>query len=441
MKASAALIAGVTGGTLHGPDVECRGAVIDSRAVAGGELFVPVVAARDGHDFVAAALEAGAAAYLTSTAPGEGTSVEVESTVTALAELGRWARGRLPRAVVGITGSTGKTSTKDMLGAVLSRSRRCAVSPRSFNNDLGVPLTLFNAPEDTEAVVVEMGARAQGDIRRLCRIAHPSVGLVTNVGMSHTATLGSPEGVARAKSELVKELPESGVAVLNADDPAVAAMAAMCAGRVATFGRDAGETRALDVVVDGDLRTAFRLVSPWGDARVRLEVRGEHHVANAVAAAAAALVLGVGMDDVVDGLGEASLSPWRMAVSRTGAGALILNDAYNANPMSTEAALRALARIDARRRIAVLGPMLELGAHSAREHRRIGDLARSLGIDRVIAISAPGYGGDDVADPAAAVDAVGPVAEGDAVLVKASRAAGLEHLVTALCGDAGATPW
>jgi len=443
MITRAALVAAITGGTVHGPDVEIQGAAIDSRVVTGGELFVPVVAERDGHDFIPAALDAGAAAYLTSSdaGSGPGTSVNVESTVVALAELGRWARGRLPRAVVGITGSTGKTSTKDMLGAVLSQSRRCVVSARSFNNDLGVPLTLFNAPDDTEVAVIEMGARALGDIRRLCGVARPSVGVVTNVGMSHIATLGSPEGVAQVKSELVKELPESGVAVLNADDPAVAAMASMCAGRVVTFGVDNGDVRAVDVAVDDHLRPCFRLVSPWGEAAVRLEVRGEHHVANAAAAACAALVLGAGLDEVAAGLGEATLSPWRMAVTRTGAGAVVLNDAYNANPMSTEAALRALARIDARRRIAVLGPMLELGDHSTGEHRRIGDLARGLGIDTLITVSAPGYGGHDVADPAAAAESIGAVGEGDAVLVKASRAAGLERLVALLVGDDGDAPW
>ena len=446
MNLPASVVAAVTGGTLRGPDVECRGATIDSRRVAGGELFVPVVADRDGHAFIPDAMKAGVAAYLSSDpqvpARAGGTSVVVGSTGEALSELGRWARAKLPRAVVGITGSVGKTSTKDMLGAIVSRSRRCVVSPRSFNNELGVPLTLFNAPEDTEVAVIEMGARALGDIRRLCLVARPSVGLVTNVGMSHTATLGSPEGVAQVKSELVKELPESGVAVLNADDPAVAAMASVCPGRVATYGLQGGETRAVDVAIDDHLRPHFRLVSPWGRAQVDLQARGEHQVANAVAAAAAALVLGVALEDVAAGLGSASLSPWRMATARTTGGALVLNDAYNANPMSTEAALRSLARVGARRRIAVLGPMLELGEQSGSEHRRIGELARSLGIDMVITVSAPEYGGDhDVADANAAAEKLGTLGEGDAVLVKASRAAGLERLAALLTSEGGGEEW
>lgn len=436
MRAVASEVAAIVGGTLWGPDVEIDGATIDSRTVCGGELFVPVVAVRDGHDFIAAALHAGAAAYLTARDGRDGSAIAVSDTVAALTSLGRWARTCLPDRVVGITGSTGKTSTKDLLASVLGRSRVVAVSARSFNNELGVPLTLVNAPGDAEMTVVEMGARGEGHIAGLCEIAHPTVGVVTNVGLAHTSMFGSLEAVARAKSELPAALPSGGTAVLNADDERVAAMKSTTRASVLTFGLGAGEIRATNVSVDGELRPAFRLVTPWGDADVALVARGAHQVPNALAAAAAALALEVDLDEVVAGLAQAELSPWRMELVRTATGAIVVNDAYNANPQSTEAALRALAGIDAKRRIAVLGPMLELGDVSAREHRRIGDLARALGITVLVSVGAPDYGGDDVPDVESARVRVGDLGPGDAVLVKASRAAGFERLAGALIGAA-----
>jgi len=431
----AAAIAEAVGGVLSGPDTEVGGATIDSRSVAGGELFVPVRAARDGHDFIAQALDAGAAAYLSSKPPGPGTAVLVDDTTTALGELGRAARDRLGDRVVGVTGSAGKTSTKDLLAAVLDRTFRPAASERSFNNELGVPLTLVNAPDDADAAVVEMGARGPGHIAALCRIARPTVGVVTNVGLAHTATLGSLDGVARAKVELVEALPPSGTAVLNADDERVAAMRSASAAAVLTYGIVQGDVRACDLVVDHELRPSFRLASPWGSVAVRLTVRGAHQAANAAAAAAAGLALGVPLEDVAAGLGRARSSPWRMELNRSLDGGLVLNDAYNANPASSEAALRSLAALDATRRVAVLGPMYELGEHSATEHRRIGTLARELGIDLLVTVGAPAYGGEDVADIAGSILLIGPVGPGDVVLVKGSRAAGLERLANVLTGS------
>lgn len=432
MNARAAEIAEIVGGTLHGPDTEVDGATIDSRAVRGGELFVPVVAARDGHDFITPALRAGAAAYLTARAAGGGSAIAVVDTVAALGALGTWARNRLSDRVVGITGSTGKTSTKDLLASVLRRAHVVALSPQSFNNELGVPLTLLNASDDTDVAVVEMGARGAGHIAHLCEIARPTVGVVTNVGAAHTSMFGSVEAVARAKSELAAALPAGGTAILNADDDRVVAMKAITSASVLTYGLATGDVRATDVSLDGELRPSFRLLTPWGDIDVLLPVRGVHQVSNALAAAAAALTLEVGVDEVAAGLAGAELSHWRMEVSRTPTGAIVVNDAYNANPQSTEAALRALAHLDARRRVAVLGPMLELGDVSVREHRRIGDLARALGIDEIVSIGAPEYGGDEIGDVEAAQARLAKLGPGDAVLVKASRAAGLERLAHAL---------
>lgn len=423
-------LAAAVGGRLEGPDAVVAGASIDSRSVQPGQLFVPVVAERDGHDFVPAALAAGAAAYLTSAPPVGGTAVVVEDTVAALQAAGRHARRMLLGPVIGVTGSVGKTSVKDLLAHVLARRLRTASSERSFNNELGVPLTLLNAPDDTEAVVVEMGARGIGHIADLCVIAAPSIGIVTRVAAVHTEVFGTIDDVARAKSELVRALPASGTAVLNAGDERVAAMAAATEASVVTFGAG-GEVQAVDIVLDESLRPRFRLRSPWGDTDVELGVRGVHQIDNALAAAAAALVCGVALDDVVAGLLAAELSPWRMELTTAPGGALVLNDAYNANPTSVAAALDSLAALSAHRRSAVLGVMAELGEGSDQAHAAIGELAARLGI-RVIAVGAPAYGGELVASIEDGLVALGPLTEGDAVLVKGSRVAGLERLAALL---------
>jgi UDP-N-acetylmuramoyl-tripeptide--D-alanyl-D-alanine ligase len=399
----------------------------------GGELFVALHGERDGHDFVAAAFEAGAGAGLVDRPVEGGTTILVEDTSAGLTALATSARRRLPDRVVGITGSVGKTSTKDLLAAALSRGFRVHASPKSFNNELGVPLTVLDTPDNAEAVVVEMGARGRGHIAALCAVARPLVGIVTTVGLSHSEFFGTIDDVAVAKGELVEALPPHGTAVLNADAPLVAAMAHRTEARVLTFGA-AGDVRGEDIRLDGDLRPTFRLRTPWGDAGVTLQVRGHHQVANALAAAAAALASGAGVDDVATGLGDARLSPWRMELHRTASGAVVLNDTYNANPLSVEAALRALAELPARRRTAILGIMAELGEVGPAEHARMGALAAGLGI-RVIAVAAPAYGGEQVAGAGEALERLGALDDGDAVLIKGSRAAGLETAAGTLAGS------
>ena len=433
MRFRASEVAAAVGGRLVGADVDVEGAAIDSRLVTGGELFVPVVAARDGHDFVAAALDAGAAAYLTARGPVGGTAVVVDDTSAALTALGRAARARLPDRVVAVTGSVGKTSVKDLARAILGRRGPIAASARSFNNELGVPLTLAGAPDEAWAAVVEMGSRGRGDLRLLCSIARPTVGVVTVVAPVHTETFGTVDDVARAKAELVEALPAHGTAVLNADDPRVRAMAGVTAASVVTFGTGDADVSAGAVELDGQLRASFRLRCPAGEADVRLEVPGRHQIGNALAATAAALATGATLDDVVRGLEGARLSEWRMALGRSPHGALVLNDAYNANPTSTGAALRALAELDAERRVAVLGTMAELGETSADEHRAVAALAADLGI-RVVAVAEPAYGTELVDDMDAAIAALGPLGDGDAVLVKGSRVARLERLAARLLG-------
>jgi UDP-N-acetylmuramoyl-tripeptide--D-alanyl-D-alanine ligase len=265
-------------------------------------------------------------------------------------------------------------------------------------------------------------------------VARPVVGVVTTVGVSHAEFFGTIDDVVAAKGELVEALPPEGTAVLNADVPRVAGMASRTAARVLTFGLAQGDVRAEAVTLDEDLRPSFRLCSPWGTAATRLEVRGHHQVGNALAAAAAALACDMEVDEVAAGLGDAHLSPWRMQLERSPSGALVLNDAYNANPLSTEAALRALAGLPAERRTAVLGVMAELGDVGPAEHARLGALAAELGI-RLIAVAAPDYGGEPADDPDEALERLGRLGPGDAVLVKGSRAAGLERLAGTLAAS------
>jgi UDP-N-acetylmuramoyl-tripeptide--D-alanyl-D-alanine ligase len=434
MQLRASEIARATGGVLAGPDVVVSGATQDSRTLRPGQLFVPIVAERDGHDFIDDALAAGAAAYLSANGHRGGTAILVDDTGAALERLGAAARALLPPRVIGITGSVGKTSTKDLTAAALSSTYATHASDRSFNNEIGVPLTLLDAPDGTEAVVVEMGARELGHIVDLCRIARPTVGVVTRVGSAHLEMFGSVESVAVAKGELIEALPASGTAVLNADDERVAAMTVRTDASVLTFG-ELGEVRAAHIELQHDLTSRFVLETPWGSVGVRLSARGRHNIDNALAAAAAGLALGAPLESIAFGLGEAAVSSWRMELVRTPTGAHVLNDAYNANPVSVRAALDALARLPATRHVAVLGTMAELGADSDAEHRRMREHAEDLGI-RVVAIGSPAYGAEDVVDIDAAIAALGELGPGDAVLVKGSRVAGLEHLADRLVAPA-----
>lgn len=418
-----------------GPAVAVDGLAIDSRLVRPGQLFAAVRGERDGHDFVAAAVEAGAGAVLVErgdAVPDGATGFVVADVADALAALARLARARLPERVVGVTGSVGKTTTKDLLAGVLGEKFLTAASEKSFNNELGVPLTLANAPDGVEAVVVEMGARGAGHIALLCRMASPTIGVVTTVEGVHTEVMGGLDEIAEAKGELVEALPPHGLAVLNADVPLVAAMARRTTARVVTFGA-AGDVRAEAVEVDDELRPSFRMVSPWASARVRLAVRGVHNVGNALAAAAVGLAEGIDAEAVAAGLAGSVHSPWRMDLRPAASGALVLNDAYNAGPASMAAALRSLASLPATRRFAVVGVMAELGASAPEEHRRIAALADELDV-RLVAVGTDLYGVTPVATSDDAVDALGELRAGDAVLVKGSRVAGLEVVAAALLG-------
>ncbi|HET9731518.1 MAG TPA: UDP-N-acetylmuramoyl-tripeptide--D-alanyl-D-alanine ligase [Acidimicrobiales bacterium] len=436
MRWTVADIAEAAQGTVVGdPDVAVDGLSIDTRTLRPGQMFVAVRAERDGHDFVAAAAASGAPAALVERAgrdAGGLALVVVGDTAEALLAVGRAARDRIPGPVVGITGSVGKTSTKDMAAAALAAGMPTEASPRSWNNELGVPLTLANAPVDTRAVVVEMGARGPGHIALLCRTARPGIGVVTAVAAAHTEMFGDLEGVARAKGELVEALPASGTAVLNGDDHRVAAMAARTSARVVNYSVEGrGEVVAERIRIDDELRASFTVRSPWGSAAVVLEARGAHQVGNALAALSIAGVAGVDLAAAAAALRTAALSPWRMEVARTRSGATVVNDAYNANPASMAAALRSLASLPAGRRVAVVGEMAELGADGVDAHLRIADLASSLGV-ALVAYRTPDYGIEPVTGIEAAVEALGPLGPDVAVLVKGSRVAALEEVATRL---------
>jgi UDP-N-acetylmuramoyl-tripeptide--D-alanyl-D-alanine ligase len=425
-------VAVATGGRLVGRDVELSGASFDSRSIEPGQLFVPLVAERDGHEFIDAAVQAGAGAYLTSRAAEAGapaaTAIEVDDTAAALMRLASWARDQHHDHVVGITGSVGKTSTKDLTAGAVGATKRVTANERSFNNEQGLPVTILGAVDDTEVLVLEMGMRGFGEISRLCEVGRPTIGVVTAVGYAHTERVGGIEGVARAKRELVEALPPEGTAVLNADDPRVLAMAGHTSARVITYGTSArADVRVTDLEVDEYARPSFRVDTPWGTTRVKLAVSGLHMAVNAAAAISVAGEVGVALDAAVEALASTSMSAMRMETSRSTSGAIVVNDAYNANPTSMRAALTSLAAVSAQRRVAILGLMAELDdpEHS---HREIAAFAAELGIT-VIATGTHLYGVDPVDDPVAALGAVGPDL---AVLVKGSRIAGLEHVAHTL---------
>ena len=428
MRFSIPELAARLGGEQVGPDVTVTGASIDTRTVLPGQLYVPIVAQRDGHEFIGAALESGSPAYLTEREPIGGTAVVVEDTALSLLRLGLFARERMEGRVIGITGSVGKTTTKDLLQGCLASAFVVAASERSFNNELGLPLTLLNAPDDVEWVVLEMGARGAGHITRLTDVGRPDVGIVTCVAMAHVEFFGDLEGVARAKSELVAALPPTGVAVLNFDDPYVARMASVSPCPVLSYALGDADVRAEGVVLDDDLRPRFRLSTPWGAGEVRLALHGIQQVPNALAAAAAALWSGVPFDGVVTALGTATGSPLRMEVQHVPRGPVLVVDCYNANPASTEAALRSLASLPSGRKLAVLGLMAELGSETEAQHRRAARLADELGIE-VVGYQTALYGPAQVGTVDDAVALLLTLGPGDAALVKGSRVVRLEDVV------------
>jgi UDP-N-acetylmuramoyl-tripeptide--D-alanyl-D-alanine ligase len=451
-------VAAAVGGTLvdcPDPTLTVTGAVADSRAAAAGDLYVAIAGERvDGHDFAAAAHAAGAVVTLGTRPTGQPTIVVADDPVAALGRLASHALAQLPGTrVVALTGSSGKTTTKDLIATLLEDLGPTVAPAGSFNTEVGLPLTVLRATADTRFLVLEMGARGIGHVATLCRIAPPDVSVVLNVGSAHLGEFGSREAIGRAKGEIVEALGADGLAVLNADDPIVAAMATRCAAPVVTFGSSpAAQVRAVGLTLDGSARAGFTLHTPAGDAEVQLAMAGEHMAANACAAAVVALHFGMPPARIAELLGSAQpRSRWRMEVSTTASGVTVVNDAYNANPESMRAALRSLAAMRGQgRTIAVLGEMRELGADSIAAHDEIGRLAVRLDISKTIAVgqgaralylgaAQEGSWNEEavfVADVDAAIALLrGLVQPGDVVLVKASRSIGLETVAHALLED------
>jgi UDP-N-acetylmuramoyl-tripeptide--D-alanyl-D-alanine ligase len=471
-------IADAVGGAVHGCDgtqIVSGSVEFDSRRVGPGGLFVAVPGERvDGHDFASAAIAAGAVGVLAGRPVGVPAVIVSRPPVGArsasyalaadtdgvgaavLAALGTLARvvvhtlsSQTGLQVVGLTGSSGKTSTKDMVAALLAPLGATVAPPGSFNNEIGHPWTALRSEVGTRHLVLELSARGPGQIRALCRVAPPSIGVVLNVGSAHLGEFGTRDAVATAKGELIEALPAAGVAVLNADDPAVAAMDRRTSARVVRFGRSAeAAVRATDIALDGMGRPAFHLITPVGQAAVRLAVPGEHQVSNALAAATVALELGATPAAIAAILTRyRPVSRWRMEVTDRPDGVTVVNDAYNANPESVAAALHTLVAMcgTGRRSWAVLGPLAELGEATAQAYRDIGALAGRLGVDRLVVVGeqarsmcSPAPHSVLVPDVAAALEFLhGELAPGDVVLVKASRAVGLERIADGLLGVAG----
>lgn len=448
-------IAEVVGGTAHGDATVTGGAFIDTRTPEPGGLFVALAGERaDGHDFAEQAIAAGAVAVLGSR-PTSVPTVVVDDVVTALGGLARHVHDALTDLTTyALTGSQGKTGTKDYLAAILEGDGPTIATRGNFNNEIGVPLTVLRAGPETKHLVVEMGARGIGHIAHLCRIAPPDIAAVVNVGTAHIGEFGSREAIAETKGEIVESLTVEGTAVLNADDALVAAMASRTIGNVVTFGAE-GALHATEIFSDDLGRPSFDLQWRGSGATVHLAQLGMHQIENALAAAAMALARGLDLDTVADGLTDARPpSRWRMELHERADGSAVINDAYNANPESMAAALAVLHGIrgrGGRRTIAVLGEMLELGEGAVDAHRSVGATAAAAEVDVLLTVGdmaahmaaaavdlkgdQTGWQGEAIVTPGGA-EAVAwlrqNVSAGDVVLVKASRGAALELVAEAL---------
>jgi UDP-N-acetylmuramoyl-tripeptide--D-alanyl-D-alanine ligase len=433
-------VAAATGGRVVGEAASpVRGVTTDSRSVGAGLIFVALRGEHfDGHDFAVDAVDAGAVAAVVQPGLAVTPRVEVDDTSAALRDLGAARRRELVCPVVAVTGSTGKTSTKDMLAATLPGS---TASQRSYNNEIGVPLTVLGTPDDAPYLVLEVGSRGRGHIAWLAPAVRPDVAIITNLGVVHLETFGTEDVLADSKWELVEALGANGTAVLPVDEPR---LLRSHRGGTMTFGAaPTADVFVSDVEIDEEARTRCVLHTPVGTVDVVLSMAGGHQALNAAAATAASLAVGVPLETVAEGLGAATGSAWRMEIHR--GRITVVNDAYNANPDSVLAALRTVAELPGRH-IAVLGKMAELGPVEAEEHRRMGAEARRLGYATLVAVGEdPGYaaGAGDIAVAVPDTDAARTLLDdsmrkGDVVLVKASRSVGLEQLALELVEDGDA---
>ena len=453
---AATKIAEIVEGKLYGEDISVTAApVFNSTQATAGSIFLALKGpARDGHDFVSDAFAHGAVLALTTSQVSQ-RCIVVDDVTKALGMLAAFVRAELKNLkVIAITGSQGKTTTKDLLSHLLS-SQGSTVAPQgNFNNEIGAPLTILECTQQTKFCIVEMGARHIGDIAALCQMAKPDIGVVLKVGRAHVGEFGSQEAIAKAKSEMISSLQPTSLAILGGYDEFTPKMAALHKGKTVVFGEKSSfEVRATDIEVR-EGRAHFDLVTPQGRAAVGLQVVGLHQIANALAVAAIAEGLGFNFDLIAQSLSMAKISSkWRMEIHEFD-GKVLINDCYNASPESMEAALRSLILFAQERggeAWAFLGKMHELGESSASDHARIGTLAQELGVDHLVCIGAPEYARDIVVkDEAAESMSVHYCADieqaqslsliinaGDVALIKASRSEHLELLSDYILKHAG----
>jgi UDP-N-acetylmuramoyl-tripeptide--D-alanyl-D-alanine ligase len=444
------------GGQLRGKDARFTDVVSDSRTLQSGQLFVALAGPNfNGRDFLPAALAAGAAGAVVDALQRLALpQIVVADSQAALTRAAHAWRTAFHGPLIGVAGSNGKTTAKEMTASILSEAGEALATRGNLNNHIGVPLTLLRLTDEHRFAVVEMGANHPGEVAALVEVARPSIGLITNAGAEHLEGFGSLEGVARAEGEMVAGLAPSATAVINADDAFVSLWRGLTKARVVTFGvRESADFAASDVRTEleaSGFRTRFRLHSPAGTAAIELAVGGTHNIANALAAAAAAATAGATLPQIAAGLAAVRAVPGRLQFKRARSGAWLIDDSYNANPSSVRAAIEVLASLQGRRWL-VLGDMAELGEFAPEAHADIGEFARACGIERLYATGALteravdsfGAGAQWFADATTLTQALGRALEGPGaevrILVKGSRFNRLERVVDALTGGAGAT--
>lgn len=439
--------ANACGGRLSGADRTYTGVSTDSRTLAAGELFVALHGPNfNGNDFVEAAAKAGAAgAVVDAQQPAAIPQIVVANTQKALEKAAHEWRNGFQIPLVGVAGSNGKTTVKEMIATILSQAGTCLATRGNLNNHIGVPLTLFRLDANQKFAVVEMGANAPGEVALLVEIGRPTVGIITNAGAEHLEGFGSLEGAARAEGEMVAGLDPAATAVINADDEFASMWRGMTRAKIVTFGLTSGaDFTATDVRADigaNGFVTRFTLVSPLGRAPIELQLAGRHNVINALGAAAAASAAGVGLDHIVKGLAAVQPVKGRLQLKKTRHGALLIDDSYNANPSSVHAGIEVLAQLEGGRKWLVFGQMGELGNFSVDAHTEIGDFAREHGIERLFAVGKDaqhtvrsfGAGAEWFEDTTALSKSVDALLTPDVrLLVKGSRSNRLERVVEAL---------
>ena len=446
MKRTLGYFAQVCGGTLQGADRDYKGVSSDTRTLGPGDLFIALRGPRyNANEFVSAALTAGAAGAVVDTAqPNVAIAqIVVPDTQAALETAAHAWRAQFPIPVVGVAGSNGKTTAKEMTAAILGAAGECLATRGNLNNHIGVPLTVLRLEPGHRYAVIEMGANRAGDVAALVKIAHPTVGLITNAGAEHLEGFGSIEGVARAEGEMVAGLDPGATAIINSDDDFADLWRQMTPARVVTFGvQKAADFTATEVTTsvgaDGFL-TRFNLVTPTGKIAIELRMGGKHNVLNALAAAAAATAAGAKLEHVAAGLGTARAVAGRLQFKMTASGAWLIDDSYNANPSSVRAGIEVLAGLDGRKWL-VLGDMAELGDFAESSHTEMGVFAREQGVERLFAtgplaaraVESFGNGGQWFAEATALAEALRGASPDVRMLIKGSRVNRLERVVEAL---------